>query len=75
MTAQELAALRELLAPIRAAVFIPATGHVYCCPRWPGIHECPSSFDLPTAERFAAYLSETTGTEAYVLVYGVPWAT
>lgn len=73
MTAQELEALRQLLAPILAAVYIPTTGHVYCCPRWPGIHECPASLDVPAAERMAAYLSETTGVEAHVLVYGVPW--
>lgn len=72
----DLDALREQLATTPAAVCLrlPDITFTYCCPRWPGIHECPSSFDVPTAERFAAYVSETTGVDARVLVYGVPWS-
>lgn len=70
----DLDALRERLAEIPAAVYIPDTGRVHCCPRRAGVvHECPSSFTLPPAEQFAAYVSEISDCEAVVLVYGVVW--
>lgn len=69
----ELEALRTFLATEPVAVYVPALGRPLYCPNlWAPPHRCDREFDLPRAQAFATEL-RAAGTEAHVLVYGVPW--
>lgn len=69
----ELHALRYFLAAEPIAVYVPALGRPLFCPNmWGHPGRCDREFNLPRAQDFAARL-QAAGTEAHVLVYGIPW--
>lgn len=80
-TDAELAALRDYLQEVPAAVYLPTDGRILVCPNLVApAHECERTLTIPDAQLLAARVRAGelgpihADAEPIVFAYGIPWS-